>query len=283
VHTLLWAFAPWAFLAYFALWQKTKQLYKRIQVGEHYTYFGFVTMFLIFSASRFQLSHYLNPVFPLLAIITASGILSIVRNKKLLKIFTGIQLFQSILFLTLIGLLHYYFSGTMPHADTIIIFAAGIFLTAYLFTMKKQWSKKTIFGSAIVALIVNYYLNREFYPPLLKYQSETEMAFYFKEQNLPIDKLVSYDEKPNYSDVILRKVTPAYKIPDIDPSFLQGKYVYTTEKGVHHLDSIGMKYELLKTFDEFHTTKLNMKFINRFTRESELKKEFLLKMDEKEN
>jgi 4-amino-4-deoxy-L-arabinose transferase-like glycosyltransferase len=279
----LWAFAPWAFLAYFALWQKTKQLFKKIQVGEHYTYFGFVAMFLIFSASRFQLSHYLNPVFPLLSIITAAGILSMVRNKKLLKIFTAIQLFQCILFVALIAALHYFFSGTLPHADTITVFAIGLFLAAYLFTLKKQWARKIIFGSAIVVLIVNYYLNREFYPPLLKYQSETEMAFYYKEQNLPVDKLVSYDEKPNYSDVILRKATPAYKIPDIDPSLLKGKYVYTTEKGLTHLDSLGMKHELIKTFDEFHTTKLNMKFVNRFTRRDELKKENLLKIDEKEN
>ncbi len=201
----------------------------------------------------------------------------------MLKIFTGIQLFQCILFIAVIGLLHYYFSGNLPHVDTIIVFGAGSFFAAYLFLMKQQWAKKIIFGSAIVVLIVNYYLNREFYPPLLKYQSESEMAYYFKQQNLPVDQLVSYDEKPNYSDVILRKVTPAYKIPDIDPEFLQGKYVYTTEKGLHTLDSIGMKYELLKIFDEFHTTKLNAKFINRFTRENELKKEFLIKVEGKEN
>ena len=283
VHTLIWAFAPWAFLAYFALWQKTKQLFKKINVGEHYTYFGFITMFLIFSASRFQLSHYLNPVFPLLAIITAAGILSMVKNKKLLKIFTGIQLLQAVVFLAALILLHYYFLGNIPHADTMIVLAAGIIIAAYLFLMKGQWARKIIFGSALIILSVNYYLNRDFYPPLLKYQSETEMAFYYKEQDLPVDKLISYDEKPNYSDVILRKNTPAYKIPEVSHDILQGKYVYTTEKGLLALDSLGMKYELIKTFDEFHTTKLNMKFINRFTREQELKKEFLVKVSGREN
>ena len=279
VYTLLWAFAPWAFLAFYGLYQKTKQLFKKIKTGEHYTYFGFVTMFLIFSASKFQLSHYLNPVFPLLAIITAFAILSILKNIKALKIFTTIQLLQCILFIAAIGLLHYYFSGEVPHADTIIILAAGILLTGYLFLLKAQWGRKIIFGSTLVILIVNYYLNREFYPSLLKYQSETEMAFYYKKQNLPVDQLISYDEKPNYSDVILRKNTPAYKITEAGAAILNGKYVYTTENGLHALDSLGLRYEMIKTFDEFHTTRLNKKFINRFTREQELKKEFLVKVD----
>jgi 4-amino-4-deoxy-L-arabinose transferase-like glycosyltransferase len=65
-HTLLWAFLPWSFLAYYALYNKTRNLIRKINNEENYTYFAFIVMFLIFSASGFQLSFYLNPLFPFL-------------------------------------------------------------------------------------------------------------------------------------------------------------------------------------------------------------------------
>ena len=277
VHTLLWAFAPWAFLAFFALFQKTKQLIGKIKEGEHYTFFGFVVMFLLFSASRFQLAHYLNAVFPLLAIITAYSILSLLRNKKLLKIFTGIQLFHCVIFLLAIIMLQYYFSGSLPRADTMIIISAAVLLAGYLFSRKGQWAKKIIFGSALMVLAVNYFLNREFYPKLLTYQAESEMAFYFKEQHLPADKLVSLDGRILIPDVILSKVISGYRLDETKPELLAGKYIFTSVNGLHLLDSLGLKVQLLRTFDDYHITTLDMKFINRKTRKQELEKKFLVK------
>jgi hypothetical protein len=61
-------------LAYYALFNKTKRLFTKGSDEENYTYFGFVIMFLIFSVSSFQLSFYLNPLFPFLAIITTAAL-----------------------------------------------------------------------------------------------------------------------------------------------------------------------------------------------------------------
>jgi len=87
LHTLLWAFMPWAFLAYFALYRKTRELILRNHRHESYTYFGFVFMFIIFSASRFQLPHYLVAIFPFLAIITADGLYRFAKNIRFLRVF----------------------------------------------------------------------------------------------------------------------------------------------------------------------------------------------------
>ena len=282
VHTLLWAFAPWAFLAFYAIFQKTKQLFRKIQVGEHYTYFGFVVMFLLFSASRFQLAHYLNAVFPLLAIITSFSLVSLLRNKKLLKIFTGIQLFHCVVFLVALVMLQYFFSGDLPHADSIIIISAGVLTAVYLFILKGQWAKKIIFGSALMILVVNYFLNREFYPKLLTYQSESEMGFYFKKQKLPAGQLVSLDGRILSTDVILGKVIPGYRLDEASPDLFIDKYVFTTENGLYMLDSLGMNVQLLRSFDDYPITTLDMKFINRKTREKELGKRFLVKVSNKE-
>ncbi|MBA4168744.1 MAG: glycosyltransferase family 39 protein, partial [Chitinophagaceae bacterium] len=104
VHTMLWAFLPWSFAAFYALFQKTKQLIKKTSSSENYTYFGFITLFLIFSASKFQLSFYLNPLFPLLAIITTAALLQ--NGIKTLKVFSTIHTVLCCLLIAALALLH---------------------------------------------------------------------------------------------------------------------------------------------------------------------------------
>lgn len=282
VHTLLWAFAPWAILSFFALFQKAKQLFRKIQSTEHYTFFGFIVMFLLFSASRFQLAHYLNPVFPMLSIITASFFLSILKKKKMLKFFTAVQVFFCALLILIIVLLQYYFSGESLHTDTLVLLSLALIWAGYLFFQKGNWAKKIIFGSALILLASDYYLNREFYPKLLSYQAESAMANYYKENNLPTDQLVSVDERFLNTDLVLQKTSVDYRTEDVSQHLLSGKYVFTSEKGLHVLDSLGIKNQLIRTFDNYSIANLKMKFINRYTRQEVLTKRYLIKIDGKE-
>src|SRR5690606_36431307 len=123
VHTMIWAFLPWAFAAFFALYRKTRALIRsprrshtaqipaaassRQPGAEHYTYFGFIALFLIFSFSSFHLSFYLNPLFPLLAILTTAALLD--SGKKTLKTFSVIHLLLCVLLVLALCGLHYFF------------------------------------------------------------------------------------------------------------------------------------------------------------------------------
>jgi 4-amino-4-deoxy-L-arabinose transferase-like glycosyltransferase len=279
--TILWAFAPWAILAYFALAQKTKQLFRRTHAGEHYTYFGFVIMFLGFSVSQFQLAHYLNPVFPFLAILTTASILSSLKSRRLMRVFTGIQMFHCLLLLAAGILLHYYFSGGWPHADTVLVCTSAVFFILFLFSRKGQNLKKIIFAPAIMILALNYYLNRDFYPALLQYQSRTEVAYFIREQKIPVEKFISLNTDLLYADMILRKNIPYYNHLErkLEPEVLPGKYIYTNGAGLALLDSLGIKYQQLKIFSDFHITQLTPEFINRATRDNELEKRYLVKTE----
>lgn len=179
VHTILWAFLPWAFIAFYALFVKTKQLIKKNATAEHYTYFGFITLFLIFSASKFQLSFYLNPLFPLLAIITTVCILKFAKQKRTLKVFSTMHLVISVLLVTGVCFLHYFFFDRFVRADTFIIVLMGLAFAVIIFLQKNRM-KKILFAPALVVLSVNYYLNRELYPALLTFQSESALAYYMK-------------------------------------------------------------------------------------------------------
>lgn len=276
VHTLLWAFLPWAFLAFFALFRKTKELIRGVSATENYTYFGFISLFIIFSLSRFQLSFYLNPLFPLLAVLTTAVLLK--QKTKTLRTFATIHGVLCCLLLLALCLLHFFFSGGMPHIDTLIILLSGCGIAFYLFTRKGNYLKKIVFATALVTLSVNYYVNRDFYPALLTYQSESQVAYYVQEAGIPVKDLVIVGDVQSVADIILHQVTPVYPIAAVGPGILEGKYVYTDQAGRQQIDSIGQPYQLLKVFDDFHVTMLTGKFINRKTREMAVNKKYLLKM-----
>ncbi len=192
VHTMIWAFMPWSILAFFALYDKAKRLIKKINTTENYTFFGFIFLFLIFSVSRFQLPHYLNSIYPLLAIVTTDTLFRFSRNRKFLKVFSHIQFWTAIALLFVLTTLHLFFSGSCPMADTILVVLFSVFVSLVVLKRQPNLMKQIIFIPVIILLAVNYYLNRDFYPKLLTYQAESEMAFYVKNNNIPAEKLLCF-------------------------------------------------------------------------------------------
>lgn len=277
VHTMLWAFLPWAFIGFYALYHKTRQLIRRKPLSENYTYFGFITLFLIFSFSKFQLSFYLNPLFPLLAILTVAAILS--RGIKPLKVFSVIHFVLSCLLVVALVLLHYFFLNNIPHADTVIIVLAGLIAGFYLFIRSHNYLKKIFFATALVCLSINYYLNREFYPALLTYQAESQVAHFMKANNIPAKEIIFLGDVQSVADIILHHTTPIVAIDSATTKDVSNKYVFTSPAGREKIDAMGLKYTVITSFPDFHVTRITGKFINRKTRFTELQQKFLLKIN----
>lgn len=277
LHTLLWAFAPWAFLAYFALYNKTKKLIKGTDKRENYTYFGFIVIFIIFSASKFQLPHYLVPIFPMLAILTSDTLISYCKNQKFLQTFYYFHLLSIILIFLIIPFLQVVFFDKAPTADTFIFVALCIAIIVFIYAGQNNKMKRIIFPVALSVLSVNYYLNRNFYPELLHYQSESEAAFYIKKHQLPVNEVVTYDNNQIIMDVYLHHLVPQYQIDLPNQEVLQNKYVFISKRGLEALDKSNINWELLETFDDFHVTTLNPEFLNKRTRKGTLEKYYLVK------
>lgn len=276
IHTMFWAFLPWAFAAFFALYNKTKQLIKKRTTGENYTYFGFITLFLIFSASKFQLSFYLNPLFPLLSILTVAILLN--QSNRILKIFSSIHFVVCCLLVIGLMLLHYIFMNGLPHIDSLIIALSGIILAFIIFFQKQHYLKKIFFATPLIVLSINYYLNRDFYPALLKYQAESEVAYYMKDNNIPAKDVVFVGEMESVADVILQQPTKVIPIEDVNVQDIAGKIVFTSPEGRARINALGMKYDILTEFEDYPVTRLNGKFINKKTRLNEVQFKYLLKI-----
>lgn len=276
-HTLLWAFLPWAFIAYYALFQKTQQLIKHTTETEHYTFFGFMVMFLIFSASKFQLAHYLNPLFPLLAIICAEAIVK--ASEKAIRILTMFQIATLVLLLLAASWLIYFFQVSMLHMDTILIMAIFLGSGIFLVIQKKSIPLiRLVFVPALIVLCVNYYLNREFYPELTKYQSETAVADYYLKEQLPVDRLATLNFLEFGASLKLNIAIPAYELNSVTSEAIANKYIFTTDAGLEKIDSFHLPKKIIKTFHGFHITMLTSKFINKSTRASVLTPTYLVKL-----
>jgi len=275
-HTLLWAFAPWALLAYSSIYRKVKYIVTGKCIYENYTLFGFLFTFLIFSLSSFQLPHYLNQLFPFLSILSAFVLLDRSRNHKFLKVHYILMNFIMTIFLVLVALLHLFYFEKIPHIDVIIVMSAGISVSLFFIVKNKSMIKRIIIPPAIIILSVNYYLNRQFYPDLLRYQSESELAFYMIDQQLPSDDLVTFEKKQWSTQFYLKKIIPEVTEDEISQIKLNGHLLFTDEAGLKKLDKYGYTPVLLKEFDDFHVTGLSGGFINPSTRKSTLSKSYLV-------
>ena len=274
IHTMLWAFLPWAFAAFFALFNKAKQLIKGITIGENYTFFGFITLFLIFSASRFQLSFYLNPLFPFLSILTVGILLD--QSKRILKIFSNIHFVLGCLLVIGLVLLHFTFTSRVPHIDSIIIVLAGLTLSFIIFFKKNHYLQKVFFATALLVLSVNYYLNRDFYPELLSYQAESEAAYFMKANGIDAKDVVFVSEMESVADVILHQPTRVIEVEDVTAADVAGKIVFTSPEGRARINAMGLKYDIITEFDDYPVTRLTGKFLNKSTRGNEVQTKYLL-------
>jgi len=271
LHTILWAYAPWAIILYIGSFQFIKKLFRNNQPGESYTFFGFVFMILVFSISKFQLPHYIVPLFPFLSIFCAEIILrqlSSNRFYKSIKIAHGIT---GILLFVIVGLLHYYFDQNI-HWDTLLL--AIIILGLSMVALVSQ--SRLVASHAPVALSVlfsMYYMNREFYPKLMKYQSESEVAFYLENHKIPAQEVSLYGRNSWVTDFYVH-----YTLPVIhEVNNLHG-YVFVNEEGLKELDAV-ITYEVIQTFPDFHVTTLSPEFINHTTRKETLQNNYLIRIN----
>lgn len=278
LHTLLWAFAPWAFLAYFSLYDKIRRLIKRINTSETLTFFGFISLVIILSVSSFQLPHYIVPLFPLLSILTAGTLVDYSRRKKFLAIFNRIHFISLILLLGAVVLLNQFFTGDFPSVDTMLITTIVLIVIGLIYTKSFSSVKKVLFPVAISTLLVMYYMNRDFYPKLMKYQSESELAFYVLDNGIPADQLVCLNQSEWVTDFYLHRVIPVYNHKDLIKSKFSNKFVFCDDTGIESLQKSGIEYEIIETFYDFHVTTMNGKFINRNTRDSTLIQTYLVKV-----
>ncbi|ASU32992.1 ArnT family glycosyltransferase [Mucilaginibacter xinganensis] len=272
LHTALWAFLPWSFIMFAAVFQLIKKGIKYPQGIEWYCISGALLTFLLFSASAFQLPHYLNIVFPFFAIITAQY-LNYAAGKNTLKAITITQTIVIALMLLLIAALHYFFRPVVFSVFTaltlLLLLALLLFQTRLISIGGYQ---KIAVRTLLVSFVVNLYLNLSFYPSLMRYQTSSKAAVWINKHNpqsLPVAAEIDDAAAPFefYSD----KPVAAFNAANIKPG-VPGKpfLLYTTAAQLQSLNTKGLHTKTVATFERYFVTRLKLSFINKKTRAQEL-------------
>jgi 4-amino-4-deoxy-L-arabinose transferase-like glycosyltransferase len=269
IHTTLWAFLPWSLLLFVAIYQYIKKGSKQVKTTEWYCICGSLLTFLLFSASKFQLPHYLNIVFPFFAILTAQY-LQRVHMPQSIKAIRVIQTIIILLLLLVICILHYFYQPeTFTVGIGIVLFILLIALLLLPQVITTNVLSKIFLRTLLASFLVNIYLNTVFYSSLLHYQAASEAAMWINQHNPEKLTVVQMDDDfvsalNFYIDapIITIKGDTAYPAKP----FL----LYATADQVKDMEVHGYKVKPLQMFQRYWISRLKLSFLNKATRAKEL-------------
>ncbi|MGN6395280.1 MAG: ArnT family glycosyltransferase [Mucilaginibacter sp.] len=280
LHTVLWAFLPWSLIMIAGLYRFIRKGWKNPGAQEWYCLSGALLTFILFSASGFQLPHYLNIIFPFLAIITAQCLYYVSIKKTMMTI----ELVQTVvigLLLSAILLLNHFFQPeifSLYTAATLTILL--ILLIFYHQTIGIYGYQKLAIRSVLASFIINLYLGLSFYPSLMKYQAGSEAAFWINNhnpRNLPVavTELNDDDETPFafYSRLPVTLVKGNGKNTQSGPFLL---YLRKNELG--GFNKRGYRFDILSTFRRYPVTRLTFSFLDKNTRTEKLTEMAVIKV-----
>lgn len=279
-HTMLWAFLPWAMIAYVAIFDRTRQFIKirfKYQEGmEFLTLGGFWFIMLVINLSKSKLPHYMNSLFPVLAVLLAGYLVYLFDNskEKMMKILLGIQYFivglGTVLAVVLITQVF-----PLPRIYLLIFYILLLLFLMFVLFKKAEPVAKIIIFSVVFSVFVNFSLNTQFYPNLLKYQAGNNMVKIIEKEHIDIDKIYILDRHYSWSlNFYTQRETPSVSAEDLKTKkdvwlFVYGKDMNTLkEKGISWDQSFEVPY--------YRITMLSLKFLNPASRKGELKKAYLV-------
>ncbi len=278
VHTTLWAFLPWSLLLFTACYKTVKDGYKKVRQQEWYTLSGALVTFALFSASGFQLPHYLNIVFPYFAILTAQYLFK-VRSANAISAVNITQWIVVILLALVVSALHYFFKPTVYIVPIVL---AIVFIPLAWFVLPqltgKNWLEVTGYRTVLTAVLINFYLNLVFYPDVLKYQAGSEAAIFISEKHLfPEAPLLQSGDDVNFAmEFYLDRPMHTVKPGDLTSYPSEAYLLYAPADQVSALVPANRQVQVIKEFERYPITRMHATFLNKATRYKELTKMKLL-------
>ncbi len=275
LHSFLWAFAPWSVIAYIAVVRKLKNFLRRKE--EWLTAGVFVVMLLVVSFSGFKLPHYLNIVFPTTAVLTAAFIYEQRDDVRWIKRIFIVQLIIVFLIFTGAVFINSVF-GLMGLVELIVIVL--LLSVVFYFIKSKNYSllQKAVLIPVATMIFAFYWMNRNFYPDLLRYQGGNELAFKTKGKIDP-EKVYfwrfTYSSSFNFYTKTLRKQFADSVLQPGNSVWLL--YDIRDEEEIKRSYTIGQRFETL----DYEITKIDIKFLNPGKRSSQCSKMVLSAVEHK--
>jgi 4-amino-4-deoxy-L-arabinose transferase-like glycosyltransferase len=267
VHTFLWAFLPWAFVAYYGIVERCITSVKRrcdVRCAADLLLLGgTIFPFIALSFSHYKLPHYIFVFFPLTAILTARTVLDILdrpgRKGARILLFTQLgccALGWAFCFIIL--------TLVFPCNDIItwLIGALMLLLTGYSSLPRHSIFRRAIISSFFAILGVNLLLNIWFYPHLLSFQGGSTAAKILQQHHAPLTAVRTYragGASVNfYTGIALPAIDSAGLAEAVRSKEL---WIYTDSAGNGEIAKTGALIRHLDSFPNFGVTTVTPKFL----------------------
>jgi 4-amino-4-deoxy-L-arabinose transferase-like glycosyltransferase len=273
VHTLLWAFAPWALLFYFAIFRVIRKIIKKAVLPEYVTISGALIMLLVFSVSKFQLPFYTNILFPFFAIITAVFIKEIIGSNKNL-FFSISQYTINVLLIAVIVVLNFIFApGHWP--VFLMLSVALALITWYIYNYSETKIRALFLFTCCVSVFVNSYLIIVVYPTLVAFKGDVQAAAYINQYH-PKEEIISAFNVPNAFEFYTRQ--PVVFMDMADAAKHSNALILINEGQKAELQKNNTPFQLIQSFDNYPNENITLPFIIESKRLTALNHFFLVKM-----
>ena len=266
LHTFLWTFAPWCFVALIGLVIRLKNFFKR---KEEWLSTGvFVMLAALITFSNFKLPHYLPILAPATSLIVAHLFVSRWNDDRWGKAFYFIQLFAAVLLLITGALVNVW---AFP-VKNIFVLGGVILLLAivFYFLLSRTFSniQKSITVSVATMTLFFYLLNTNFYPLLLTYQGGKPLADISSGVADPKDV---YFWKNTFSSTYSFYSSSNRQVYD-DSLSRQGKkfWLIYQRSQQSQIDSLGFVFGKTFSVPDYEITRLKKSFVDPATRKATL-------------
>lgn len=275
LHTLLWAFAPWAIVLFYALFKNIQRIIKGVAQPEYLCISGGLLMLLIFSVSKFQLPFYTNILFPFFAIITAVFVKQLTTGAEY-QFFSLTQYIISGLLLLVLVILNIIFAPEYAWVGLLIAVVLGL-LVCYIFKTGGPAYQPVLLLTCCVAIAVNTWIVAIVYPTLVRYRGDVASATYVNE-HYPNEQLAT-NVPTNGLDFYLHQPVNIFTNADtLNTDAYKGKLILTDSNTINQLKKNQAAFTQLQLFKNYPNENLTPAFLVKANRNKALNQLFLIRM-----
>ena len=275
IHTLLWAFAPWSFMLFGAVFISIKKIVKRQPLPEYVSLAGALPMWFIFSISQFQLPFYTNILFPFFAIVTASYLAQVFANNK--GTYFKVVQYLSMAALAVIIIAGCWFIDLPGRAvnfvmPTLLLIVFGM----YIFKYAQTRLRAVFLFSCCIAVWTNAFTLIVLYPTLVDYKGEIQAARYINKHIDVGTPIAAAVDVPDAFEFYLKRPVSFLSIDTLIAQHDSTHLILVEDTLKAQLTKQHHAFKLIQQFDNYPNEVLMLPFLMRSTRPQALNHFFLI-------
>jgi 4-amino-4-deoxy-L-arabinose transferase-like glycosyltransferase len=283
-HSFLWSFLPWVVFFIPAYYHELKHIIKSRKLShkpEVITFCGFTFILIFLSLSKYQLPHYTFLIHPLAALMVAKYLhrccFSDVKPKYVSTVFRINCFVMLLLFLGMALIINFVFPANWLYNLPVLI-CLGLFLF-YMLNKNIERLYKLVGVSVVTIVAVYYVLSSCFYPNLLRFQSDSVIAYDLNKPENADAKIYVVNNFCGFAlDFYCQLPVKHVSEEELKQNLIAGKtFIVTDSATAQNWKAHYSEIKIIKQYNDFSITQLTPSFLNPSSRPQKLRKVFLLK------